>query len=136
MANKSPTRRRRLRFSLRTLFVVMTLIAIAIVFWPKTPSVTDAYEAFAKAIENKQFQDAYQMLTPDYQKRYAYADFLGLYSACGPPDDPIAQVQTFKKLAVIECHAKGYAADIRSARYVWKLIDGKWYVDDIIYFEW
>jgi hypothetical protein len=123
------------RFSLRTLFVAMTLIAVLIVFWLHKPAVVVSYEKFVEEIKAKRFPEAYQMLTPAYQRQQSYANFVKHYSRWGPPREPISTNYTAKDLGVVCCHVPG-DPDKPSTNYHWKRIDGTWRLDRVEPYLW
>ena len=113
----------------------MTLVAIGIVFWPQTPSIHSAHEKFVHHVKNKQFHDAYQMLTPEFQKKYSFVTFVDFFTVNGDP----VPVSAANYIVIDTNEATINHAPGRSSlkwQYKWKLVNGRWLIDNFYLSNW
>lgn len=150
MPEKSPTRRW-FHFSLRTMFVLMTLVAVTAFavekYWwgparefrqlciERRAELASAFESFRIAKKQGQYSQAYAMTTSKYQKQWKFASF----KSFGPPEavmfrkDVFLAGSTDEGIVVVRPPNK---PGVEAGEYNWVRVDGRWLLDESFYYPW
>jgi hypothetical protein len=126
----------KLRFSLKTLFVLITLVALWL-GWRRhveieSAAVLRAYHAYQRALETGALEEAYSMMTEEYRSRHSLEKFTRNYGHhAGPgnvPHDPNASVSSLSRgrAWVYESEAPGFLELMSGKCYEFRKERGQW----------
>jgi hypothetical protein len=128
--------RMKFRFSLKTLFVLITLIGVWL-GWRKyveaeSASVLRAYHSVMTLLEAGDFNQAYLLMTDDYRASHSFQEFeveFSQYSRPGnPPHNPNASVNSLFlfEAEVYWCEAPGFLDLLSGPSYKFRREHGEW----------
>ena len=130
MISSAPSRR--LRFSLRTLLVLVTVLCMWLAWRGYTTRMREAlqarHNAFGQALDDYQYFDAYPFMTPAFRQKYSADDFYDQFWNEGRiyPFGSNVDISTnpFSSYGYVGFHWLTLGS---YAQYKWELIDGVWY---------